>query len=137
MAYSPGESGNKNGRPKGSLSAVNRLIKQALPDVLASVIEQARSGDLQACALVLARGVPPLRATSPVTVIATAHQLEGMTPAGRAEVVTDAVMCGRLSADIGAQILQGIQSACAIREATELLERVEELEKHAEARGGR
>jgi len=52
------------GRKPGSLNKVNQLLREAAPDVIQAVIEQAREGDIPAVSLVLARTAAPLKAAA-------------------------------------------------------------------------
>ncbi|WP_429182698.1 DUF5681 domain-containing protein [Aeromonas rivipollensis] len=135
MAYQPGQSGNIAGRPKGSRNRVGSIITDALPDAIAKVVEQAKAGDLQACALLLKHGLPPLKAAhQPTPIIADSAD---MKPADLARTVTTSVIEGRLSPDIGQSILAGIQARCGIIESSELVERLDALEARAGINIGR
>jgi hypothetical protein len=48
---------------------VNRLIRDAAPDIVQKVIDQALSGDVPAANLLIARAAPPLKAQSPPVAI--------------------------------------------------------------------
>lgn len=136
MRYKPGESGNKAGRPKGSPNKTTAMIRGACPEILKSVIGQARAGNLQAAALILNRGVPILKASHEPVQILTAEQLEAMTPSQRADIVNEAAMTGRVPADVAVNLLDAIAKGVAIFESSELAERVEQLEQQAQAHQG-
>lgn len=126
--FKAGQSGNPKGRPKGALSPANKLVKQAAPEILESVIEQAKAGDLQAAALVLARGVPTLKATQEPVELITAAEFEQMTTPERAEAILAAAVSGRIAPDVAQQLIVSLTAVAGVTEWAELARRVEELE---------
>jgi hypothetical protein len=132
MAFSKGQSGNPAGRPKGAPNRTTAMIRSACPDVLRTVIDAAKGGDMAAASLILSRGVPTLKASHEPVQILTAGQLEAMSPAQRAEAINAAALSGRVPADVASALLEGIAKGCTILESTELAERVAELEQRAE-----
>ena len=126
--FKAGQSGNPAGRPKGALSAALKLIKQASPAVLQQVIAQAIDGDMQAAALVLARGVPTLKATQEPVELITAAEFEQMTTPERAEAILAAAVSGRIAPDVAQQLITSLTAVAGVTEWAELAQRVEELE---------
>lgn len=84
---------------------------------------------MQAAALILARGVPPLRPSLAPTRIRTAAPLSEMSPADRAEAVTTAALAGQLPADVADALLSGIMKGCQIVESSQLEARIAALEE--------
>lgn len=132
--FQPGTTGggNPKGRPKGRVSAATALIRSACPEILEVVIDQARQGDLHACALILARGVPTLRPALEPVAILSAAQLARLSPSERALAVNNAALAGKVPADVADALLSGIAKGCSIYESSELLTRVEQLELMAQ-----
>ncbi|WP_234035465.1 DUF5681 domain-containing protein [Aeromonas caviae] len=126
--FKAGQSGNPAGRPKGALSPAMKLIKQASPAVLQQVIAQAIDGDMQAAALVLARGVPTLKATQEPVELITAAEFEQMTTPERAEAILAAAVSGRIAPDVAQQLITSLTAVAGVTEWAELAQRVEELE---------
>lgn len=65
--WKPGQSGNPNGRKKGIVDKRQRLqqtIRDGIESVIAMLQSKASEGDVQAAALLLSRGIAPLRAES-------------------------------------------------------------------------
>lgn len=136
MAYQKGQSGNPAGRVKGSMNKTTALIKNSIPEILEAVITQAKQGDLQAAAIILSRGLRPLKAAHEPIRILTAPQLEAMSPAERADAVNTAALAGKLPADVAAALLDGIAKGCAIVESTTLAAEVAAMKAAMEKQNG-
>lgn len=126
--FQAGQSGNPAGRPKGAVSPVTRLIRESSLDVVATVIDAAKGGDMQAAALVLSRGVPPLRATLEPVELITASDWEQMDTRQRAEAILAAAVSGRVAPDVAQQLIASLTAVAGVTEWAELARRVEELE---------
>ena len=140
MAWKKGETGNANGRPVGSGKA--KIVRRIVKDVFGSedgaikvVAELAKGGDLQACALLLSKTVPPLRSSHEAVTLIDADALGAMTASQRAGLINEASITGRLPADIALLLLDGIEREHRILECTELFERFEALEKKLNQKG--
>lgn len=126
--FKAGQSGNPSGRPRGAVSPVTRLIRESSLDVVATVIDAAKGGDMQAAALVLSRGVPPLRATLEPVELITASDWEQMDTRQRAEAILAAAVSGRVAPDVAQQLIASLTAVAGVTEWAELARRVEELE---------
>lgn len=134
MAWKQGQTGNANGRPAGSGKAqmVRRIIADIFGDengAIKAVAELAKSGDLQACSLLLSKTIPPLRSSHEAVTLIDAEALGAMTASQRAGLINEASITGRLPADIALLLLDGIERENRILECTELFERFEALEQ--------
>lgn len=134
MAWKKGETGNSLGRPVGSGKA--QIVRRIVSDVFGSedgaikvVAELAKGGDLQACALLLSKTIPPIRCSHEAVMLIDAEALQAMTAAQRAALINEAAITGRLPADIALLLLDGIEREYRILESTELCERFEALEQ--------
>lgn len=126
--FKAGQSGNPKGRPKGAFSPAMKLIKQASPAVLQQVIAQAIDGDMQAAALILARGVPALKATLEPVILMTGQEYKAMNTAERAEAIMGAALSGTVPPDVAKQLLESLGACANIAEWADLAERIEALE---------
>ena len=64
MAFKKGQSGNPAGKPVGAVSKQTKLrrsIEKDVPEILAAMVAQAKSGDIQAAKLLLDRTLPSLK----------------------------------------------------------------------------
>jgi hypothetical protein len=134
MGWQKGETGNSNGRPVGSGKAqiVRRIVSDVFGDengAIKVVAELAKGGDLQACALLLSKTIPPIRSSHEAVTLIDAEALQAMTAAQRAALINEAAITGRLPADIALLLLDGIEREYRILESTELCERFEALEQ--------
>jgi|SRR5215831_20239835 len=131
--FKPGQSGNPNGRPKGSLNATT-LAAQALLDGEAEIltrkaIELAKGGDLTALRLCMDRLLPP-RKDRPVSLdlprIDSARDVPNAISA-----LLAAVAAGELAPSDASEVTKLIDAYARAVEINELAERVDNLEKMA------
>lgn len=114
------------GRPKGAVSARTRMMLDASGDILRSVIDQAKCGDLRAAEIILDRTVPRLKtAAEPVDMGSLPPDA---TLSQKANTVADAILGGRLDPVIGAQLLTALAGVARIVETDELESRIAALE---------
>lgn len=140
MAWRKGQTGNSNGRPVGSGKA--QIVRRVIAEVFGSedgaiktVAELAKEGDLQACALLLSKTVPPLRSSHESVKLIDAEALGAMTASQRAALINEAAITGRLPPDVALILLDGVERENRILESTELFERFEALEKKLNQKG--
>lgn len=127
MAFAKGRSGNPSGKPRGTVSKTTRLrrsLEKDLPDVLAALVDQAKSGDTQAIKILLDRTMPALRPVDAPTPI----QL-GDTLTEHGQSVMAALSTGQLGANQAASLLAALSALAKIIETDELVKRVEALEE--------
>lgn len=120
-----GQSGNPGGRPKltANAEAIREQIKEAIPGVVARLIEASEGGDIGASKLLLERVLPALKPTDqPIQLPMPA------TPADAARTVLGAVSTGQVTPDEAGKLLAGIGSLARVIEVDELLKRIERLE---------
>lgn len=127
MAWQAGKSGNPNGRPPnvGRHAELRALLQRELPDVLAALVAQARSGDTAAIKLILDRTLPPLRpidAPGPFALPAEG----GLSEQGQAVLL--ALAAGHLPANQATSILQALVAQAKLHETDELERRIAALE---------
>jgi hypothetical protein len=127
-AWKPGQSGNPDGRKKGSINASTRLRK--LIDVEALIkrlSESAAKGNTRAAELLLDRALPPLRA------VAEPVQMPGLADAAtltaKAEAIVSLVADGKISPDVGTAMLGAIGQLAKAAEIDELGRRIAALEE--------
>ena len=122
-----GESGNPRGRPRGAgeIGRLRATIGQALPDILAGLIEKAQAGDVQAARLLLERVVPPVK---PVE-LPEAVPLEGGTLTERGQSVLRLLAAGEIGPGQAAALLGAIGQLARVAEIDELARRIDALER--------
>ena len=123
-----GQSGNPQGRPKGSgLSAQLRAaIEQDAPSIIKAMIEQAKAGDMQAAKALLDRVLPALKPESQA--IHLPELVAAPTLAEKARAAIDAAGAGAVSPSAASDLVSAIAGLAKIIETTELQKRLEALE---------
>jgi hypothetical protein len=108
--------GNAAGRPKGVVDKrmrVQQAIRDGLQPVIAKLMEQALEGDTSAAALLLARGIAPLRAESDDRVH---FELDTGKPiADQIAQIAQAVASGELTITQGTQFAEILQRIASVR----------------------
>lgn len=130
--WQPGESGNPKGKAPGSgeLQRLRAAIAADVPEILASLVSAAKSGDVQAARLILERVLPPIRATEQAVKLQLPDG-ETLTAQGRA--VLSAVAGGDLAPSQASQLLSSLGSLAKLVETDELSARIAALEGKANA----
>jgi hypothetical protein len=125
MRFSSEYQPKNRGRKHGSLGKANQLIRNAAPEVVDAVIQKAKSGDITAASLILARAVPPLKAVAPAIAI------EGPVNS-LADLVNALLIAGIDHADPGAvsQLIRATLDATKVLEVAEWEARLKALEDH-------
>lgn len=124
-----GQSGNPQGRPKGSgLSAQLRAaIEQDAPSIIKTMIEQAKAGDMQAAKALLDRVLPALKPESQA--IHLPELVAAGTMAEKARAAIDAAGAGAVSPSAASDLVAAIAGLARVVEVTELQQRLDELER--------
>lgn len=125
--FKPGKSGNPNGRPKGSglAGTLRKAIADDAAEIIRTLIEQAKTGDVQAARVLLDRIVPSLKAQ------AQAVEVPGLAAGGlreRAQAVLDAAATGELAPDTATGLIAAVGALARVMEVDELEARITVLE---------
>lgn len=119
---------NRAGRPKGIADRRTRLTKALeddAPEIIRVVIDAAKSGDMQAANICLARLTPPLKAQSE----RVQFELSPDRPLSeQAHQILVGVSEGKLDAETARTLIGCIQSVAGIRAVEDLEQRIVVLE---------
>lgn len=125
--WKAGESGNPAGRAPGSgqLQKLRDAIAKDVPEILASLVDAAKGGNINAARLILERVLPPLKAIEQ----AVALQLPNGTLTAKAGALLDAAALGQLTPAQAAQLIAAVGTIGKITEFDELNARITQLEQ--------
>jgi hypothetical protein len=126
--FRPGQSGNPAGRKPGATPAtkLRKAIADAMPEILAQLVEQAKAGDVAAAKVLIDRVCPPLKPQAlPVSLPVNGSLTE------QGEEIIRATLAGQIPPDIGSQLITALAAQSKIIEVDELTKRVEALEGKA------
>lgn len=131
MPFSPGKSGNPNGRPKGirdRRTSLRDLLEPHAPGLVAKAVELALAGDSAALRMCLDRLIPPAKAKDePVSLPPISDSL---ADTGRS--VLDALARGQIGPDDAGAVMSAIASQVRIVDAVEVEARLRALEERAD-----
>lgn len=124
--FQKGVSGNPAGRKPGKTTGAKLRAELAkeLPDILASLVQSAKDGDVQAAKLVLDRVLPALRPTDLPEPVA----LTGDTLSEQGRAILASVAAGDIAVSHGTQLVQALASMARVVEIDELQSRIAALE---------
>jgi hypothetical protein len=129
--FKPGQSGNPNGRPKGSRHRVTllaeRLVDGAAEEVVAKLIEYAKQGEPMALRILLDRILPP-RKDRPTPFSLPPIKKPSDLPAALG-AIANAVGEGDITLAEGAEASRLLENFAKAIEMTELALRVDALER--------
>ncbi|MGE0917925.1 DUF5681 domain-containing protein [Trichlorobacter lovleyi] len=116
--FTPGQSGNGAGRPKGSSdrrTQLRELLQPHAADLISTVVTKALAGDMTAMRLCLDRIIPALKPQAePVTL-----DLSTGTLTEQAAAIFQAVADGELPVDKGAELTAMLHNQARLRDADE------------------
>ena len=125
--WKPGQSGNPNGRPRGSgeIARLRAGISERIPEIIDALISKALAGDISAARIILDRTLPPLRAQE--------HPLTFELPEGsftnQGRAILQAVSQEEVNPRQGAMLISSVAHLARIAEIDELTNRVAALEE--------
>lgn len=129
--FKPGQSGNPAGRPKDKTPAtlLRKSIVNEMPEIVKTLVDLAKNGDVQAAKVLLDRVCPPLRPQAlPIEVEM------GDTLPNTGGNILSAILSGDIPPDIGSILIKALTDQGKLIELQEIAERLKRLEKVLEAR---
>lgn len=127
--FQKGTSGNPAGRKPGNarVQPLREAIAEHVPEIIDTLTELARAGDVGACRLLLERVLPPVKAMEQPMPLPGLDAGSGLVEAGQA--VLQAAGSGQLAPSQASQLLGALASQAKLIETTELVKRIEALEQ--------
>lgn len=123
--WTKGTSGNSKGRPKGSKSkalSLRQSLADECADIIKTVVEQAKAGDLQAAKIILDRIMPTVRAIEPSITIDIDRELPLMQ---KARLALDAGLSGQIPVSAAVAMAGAL---AMLSEKSEIAERLQKIE---------
>lgn len=123
--FKAGISGNPAGRPKDKTPAtlLRKSILDDMPEIIQTLVSQAKNGDTAAAKILLDRCCPALKPQA----MAISLPVNG-TLAEQGNEIIKATLSGQIPPDIGAQLIIALSNQGKLVELQELTQRVEKLE---------
>jgi hypothetical protein len=125
VTFKKGQSGNPAGRTPSHITAdkVRKGLADDLPDILQTLVDLAKGGDVQAIKLIVDRICPALKPYSMPISLPVGNSL-----AEQGGEIIRATITGLIPPDIGSQLIAALSNQAKIIEVDELTKRVELLE---------
>lgn len=125
-----GQSGNPKGKPKGARHTATQityaLIEGNLQEVLETVVERAKNGDMTACRMILDKVLPNTKDRSVTIDLPPINDLDGV---GLAQAqILQAVANGNITPNEGERIAAIIEARRRSIETIDLESRISQLE---------
>ncbi|WP_027156673.1 DUF5681 domain-containing protein [Methylobacter luteus] len=127
--FKPGQSGNPAGRPKDKTHAtlLRKAIAEDMPDIINTLVNLAKSGDVTAAKVLLDRVCPSLKPQAmPISLPVNGSLTE------QGHEIINATLAGQIPPDIGSQLITTLSYQAKLIEIDELIKRVEALESKNE-----
>ena len=124
-SFKPGTSANPAGRPAGTTprAKFRKLIDPDLPELVATLVQAAKGGDIQAIRVILDRTIAPLKATAADLSLRTTGTLTE-----RGEHVVRAMLTGQISPDGAKVAIDVLAGQAKLQEHSDIVLRLEQLE---------
>lgn len=129
--FKPGQSGNPNGRPKGSRHRITLIAEQmvdgAAEEIVGKIIEHATQGDPTALKMLLDRILPARKERPTQFALPPINSASDLPTAFAA--ISSAVADGEITMTEGAEASRLLENYARAVEVTELAARMDALEK--------
>lgn len=129
--FKPGQSGNPAGRPRDKTPAtlLRKSIADDMPEIVNTLVELAKGGDVQAAKVLIDRICPPLRPqASPVNI-----EIGATLPETGGNILA-ATLTGMIPPDAGTMLIKALTEQGRLVELQEMAQRLERIEKLLEPR---
>jgi hypothetical protein len=129
--FEKGMSGNPKGRTPAHITAtkVRKSLADDLPDIMNKLVELAKQGDTTAIRLILDRVCPALKPQAVPISLPVSNSL-----AEQGNEIIKATMSGKISPDIGSQLITALSNQGKLIELQELADRLARIEKQLQDR---
>ncbi len=133
-SFKKGATGNPAGRPPGTTPRAHfrDLVKADLPEIVKTLIESAKAGDIQAIKTVLDRTIPTLKATTPDLNIRVTGTLSE-----QGQAFISAMTKGTVTPDQALVVLNTLSAQSKLIEQAEVNQRLDKLEELLSCRTGK
>lgn len=123
--FKAGISGNPKGRPKNKTPAtlLRKSIVDDMPEIILTLIKQAKEGDTAAAKILLDRCCPALKPQA----MAINLPVNGSLAEQGNEIIR-ATLSGNIPPDVGAQLITALSNQGRLVEIDQLTQRIEALE---------
>lgn len=129
MPFVPGQSGNPQGRPRGSTdkrSALRELLDPHAPALVEKLVDKALGGDMSAMRICIDRCIPALKAVEQTIDVELTSNGEPREMSGR---ILNRMYHGEIDPETAQKMINTIARKISIDELAELYERLELLER--------
>jgi len=127
--FSKGQSGNPNGKPKGTQHKATQLAQQLFKgeaeNIIRKIIELALDGDMAALKICIDRICPPLKAQSQSIHI---DYVKNQDLTNTAKQILEQVTQGNIPPDIGMQLINSIITITKTKEIEDIHKRIEAIQ---------
>jgi hypothetical protein len=129
--FKKGQSGNNKGRPPDRTTGaiLRKTIAENMQEIINSLIDAAKGGDVQAAKVLLDKVCPSLKPIAQTVNIAIGDTLAETGGNCLAETFN-----GNIPPDIGSQLIIALSNQAKIIEQQEVIERLQRIERQLENR---
>ena len=124
-SFPKGVSGNAAGRPPGKTPRVRfrDAVEADMPELVKTLVDLAKGGDVQALKVILSKVIPDLKPTASEVVLRSGGSLQD-----KGDALVNAMAAGKITPDAALVALNAIAAQVKIVEQGEIVKRLDQLE---------